>query len=124
VTLTITDQLVSNGHAVRSAPGRPHAWEVSWLPGQILDRNTAITMMILADTASDPRRDEGHRLWPASHNWAAEPGLTGSGAVAQASQPPDQVKGGDRGTALPGRCRIVSERDQWAVPAGSDWSVP
>jgi hypothetical protein len=124
VTLTITDQLISSGHAVRSAPGRPRAWEVSWLPGQLLDRNTAITAMMLADTASDAKRDEGHRLWPAIHNWAAELGLTGPDAVAQASQPPNQIKGRDRGTARSGRCRIVSERDQWAVPAGSAWSVP
>ena len=124
MTLTITDQLISSGHAVRSAPGRPRAAEVSWLPGQLLDRNTAITAMMLADTVSDARRDEGHRLWPAIHNWAAELGLTGPGAVALASQLPDQIKGSDQGTARPGRCRKMSERDQWAVPAGSAWSVP
>jgi len=124
VTLTITDQLISNAHTVRSAPGRPHAWEVSSLPGQLLDRNTAITAMMLADTASDARRDEEHRLWPAIHNWAAELGLTGPAAVAQVSQPPDQIKGSDRGIARLGSCRIVGERGQWAVPAGSDWSVP
>ena len=114
MTPTITDQLISNGHAVRSSPGRPRAWELSWLPSQLLDRNTAITAMMLAYTASDARREEGHRLWPAIHNWAA----------AQASQPLDQIKGRDRGTVRPGRCRIVSERDQWAAPAGSAWSVP
>jgi hypothetical protein len=122
VTLTITDQLISSGHAVRSAPGRPRAWEVSWRPSQLLDSTTAITAM-LADTASDARRDERHRLGPAIHNRAAELGLTGPDAVAQASQPPDQIKGSDRGTDRPGRCRIVSERDQWAVPAGSAWSA-
>ena len=124
MTLTITDQLISGGHAARSAPGRPHAWEVSWLSGQLLDCNTAITAMMLADTASDARRDEEHRLWPAIHNWAAELGLTGPDAVARASQPPVQIKGSDRGTARLGRCQIVSERAQWAAPAGSDWSVP
>jgi len=124
VTLTITDQLISSGHAVRSAPGRPHAGEVSSLPGQLLDRNTAITAMMLADTASDARRGDGHRLWPAIHTRAAELGLTGPEAVAQASQPADQIKGSGRGTARPGRCQIASKRDQWAAPADSDWSVP
>ncbi len=39
----------------RPAPGRQHQWEVSWLPGQTLDRNTAITAMTLADTTAEPR---------------------------------------------------------------------
>ena len=30
-------------------PGRAHLWEVSWLPGHRLDRNSAITAMVLAD---------------------------------------------------------------------------
>ena len=124
MTLTITDRFIGRGHAVRSAPDRPHAWEVSWLRGQLLDRNTAITAMMLGDTASDARRDEGHRLWLAIHNWAAELRLTGPDAAAQASEPPDQIKGSDRGTARPGRCQIMDERGQWTVPAGSDWSVP
>ena len=124
MTLTITDQLISNGHAVRSASGRPHGWELSWLPGQILDCNTAITAMILADTASNARRDEGYRLWPAIHICAAELGLAGADVGAQVSQPPNQIKGSDRAAARPGRCRIISERDQWVVPAGSGWSIP
>jgi hypothetical protein len=37
---------------------------VSWLPGQILDRNTAITAMTLAGTTADGHIREGHRLWP------------------------------------------------------------
>ena len=41
-------------HTARPAPGRQHAWQVSWLPGRLLDRNTAITAMILADTAAEP----------------------------------------------------------------------
>ena len=45
---------------------------MSWLPGQILDRNTAITAMILADTAAEQDLHEGHRLWPHIQGWAAE----------------------------------------------------
>ena len=124
MTLSITDQLISSGHAVRSAPGRPHALEVSWLSGRLLERSTAITAMMLVDTAGDARRDEGHQLWPAIHNWAAELDLTGPDAAAQASQPADHINGSDRGAARPGRCRIMSERGQWALPAGSGWSLP
>ena len=90
MTLTIYDTAMTSdqtGHTARQAPGRQHEWEVSWLPGQIMDRNTAITAMILADTADEADLHEGHRLWPHIEGWAAELGLTGSDAVARASQP-------------------------------------
>ena len=90
MTLTIYDTAMTSdqtGHTARQAPGRQHEWEVSWLPGQIMDRNTAITAMILADTAGEADLHEGHRLWPHIEGWAAELGLTGSDAVARASQP-------------------------------------
>ena len=55
MTLTIHDTTMTSdqtAHTARHAPSR-NGWEVSWLPGQILDRNTAITAMILADTAGE-----------------------------------------------------------------------
>ena len=90
MTLTITDTTMTSdrtAHTARHAPSR-NGWEVSWLPGRILDRNTAITAMVLADTAAGEHVREGHRIWPHIQGWAAELGLTGSDAVAQASQPP------------------------------------
>src|SRR5271165_280880 len=45
MTLTINDTIMTSdqtGHTARQAPGRPHQWEVTWLPGKSLDRNTAI----------------------------------------------------------------------------------
>ena len=72
MTLTINDTTMTSdqtAHTARQAPGRQHGWEVSWLPGQILDRNTAITAMILADTAAEQRPARGP---PAL---AAHPGL-------------------------------------------------
>ena len=54
---------------------------MSWLPGQLLDRNTAITSTILADTVAKADLHEGHRLWPHIHGWAAELGLTVSDAI-------------------------------------------
>ena len=56
MTLTITDTTMTSdqtAHTARHAPDR-NGWEVSWLPGQTLDRNTAITAMILADTTAEP----------------------------------------------------------------------
>jgi hypothetical protein len=85
MTVTINDQ---NPHTARLAPGGGHAWEVSWLPGEVLNRNSAITAMVLADTTGTPDLHEGHRLWPHIEGWAAELGMTGSDAITLASQPP------------------------------------
>jgi len=90
VTLTIDDTSMSSDQSGHTAAHRPDrgGWEVSWLPGQILDRNTAITAMILADTAAERDLAEGHRLWPHVQSWAGELGLTGPDAIARAAQPP------------------------------------
>jgi len=91
MTLTINDTTMTsdqNPHTARHAPGRKHEWEVSWLPGQVLDRNSAITAMVLADTAAQGDLREGHRLWPHIQGWAEELGLTGTDVIARVSQPP------------------------------------
>jgi hypothetical protein len=57
MTLTINDTTMTSdrtAHTARQASGLQHEWEVSWLPGQTLDRNTAITAMVLADTTAEP----------------------------------------------------------------------
>ena len=57
MTLTINDTTMTSdqtAHTARHAPDR-NGWEVSWLPGQTLDRNTAITAMTLADTTDRTR---------------------------------------------------------------------
>ena len=90
MTLTITGTTMTSdhtAHTARQAPGR-NAWKVSWLPGQALDRNTAITAMTLAEVAAEDDLHEGHRLWPHIQGWAAELGLTGPDAIARATQPP------------------------------------
>jgi hypothetical protein len=93
VTLKIDDTAMTSdqtAHTARQSP-RGHRWEVSWLPGQTLDRNTAITAMILADTATGQDLHQGHRLWPHIQGWAEELGLTAPDAIAQVSQPPNDV---------------------------------
>ncbi len=90
MTLTINDTAMTSdqtAHTARHAPSR-NGWEVSWLPGRILDRNSAITAMVLADISTDERVREDHRLWPHIQGWAAELGLTGTDAVAAISQSP------------------------------------
>ncbi len=89
MTLTINDTIMTSdqtAHTARQAPSG-HGWEVSWLPGQTLDRNSAITAMVLADHAGERDLNEQHRLWPFIQNWAAELGLTGSDAVDRVSRP-------------------------------------
>ena len=90
MTLTIHDTTMTSDqtpHTARHAPTQ-NGWEVSWLPGRTLDRNTAITAMILADTTADERVREGHQLWPNIQGWASELGLSGEEAVAAASRAP------------------------------------
>jgi hypothetical protein len=94
MTLVINDTTMTSDetlHTARQAPGLQQQWEVSWLPGQTLDRNTAITAMVLADIAAKQDLHEGHRLWPHIQGWAEELGLTASGAIAQVSQPPSDL---------------------------------
>lgn len=93
MTLTISDTTMTSDHSdhtARHVPDR-NGWEVSWLPGQILDRNTAITAMTLADTSAEHDLHERHQLWPPIRSWAGELGLTAPEAIARASQPPSTV---------------------------------
>jgi hypothetical protein len=89
MTVTINDATMTSdqtAHTARQAPGRQYLWEVSWLPGKVLDRNSAITAMTLADLVGEGELNERHRLWPFIEGWAAELGLTGSDAVDRVSQ--------------------------------------
>ena len=61
MTLTIQDETISSDttrHTARLAPGHEPAWQVSWLPGRLIDRNSAITAIVLAEvvTADDVHR--------------------------------------------------------------------
>ena len=90
MTLTINDTMMTSdqtAHTARQAPSREHLWEVSWLPCRVLDRNSAITAMVLADQAGVHDLNERHRLWPHIEGWAAELGLTGRDAVNKVPQP-------------------------------------
>ena len=93
MSLTVTDDLIISDRTAHTAcpvPGHPDAWQVTWLPGQMISRNGAVTAMVLAEAASwEPR--PGHRIWPHVCNWAAELGLSRPAALALASAPQSET---------------------------------
>jgi hypothetical protein len=104
MTLTINDTTMTSDqtpHTARLTHGSRHLWEVSWLPGRALDRNSAITAMTLADHASEHGLNERHQLWPFIQGWAAELGLTGSDAINRASRPASPGQQHDRESDRP-----------------------
>src|SRR5690242_8242908 len=114
MSLTIGDDTMTSDqspHTARQAPGHRHGWEVSWLPGQILDRDTAITAMILADIAATGDIHPYHRLWPAVQSWSAEVGLTGPDAIARAAQPPHATREPQPADPQAGRLEPYPDRE-------------
>jgi hypothetical protein len=102
--------------------GGPTAWSVSWLPGRLLLRNQAITAMTIAevigghDLTGDPLH-AGHRLWPHLDSWAAELGISGPQALAEASMSPEDHAAMPRVRTLafdkqPGRTGYLLELDR------------
>ena len=90
MALTILDDSMSSDrttHRARLMPGRAHLWEVSWLPGHRLDRNGAITAMVLADLTGPGDLHPGDRQWIFAEGWADELGLRADEAVERISQP-------------------------------------
>jgi hypothetical protein len=98
MALTITHDGINGdhtSHTARRVRGEREAWEVSWLPGRLLDRDSAITAMVLADTLSSRILDPGDRLWPHIEGWATEIGLTTPDVLVGVSQPPHRSTGKD-----------------------------
>jgi hypothetical protein len=90
MAITIFDDSMSSDyttHRARLMPSRAHLWEVSWLPGRRLDRNGAITAMVLADLvgSGDLQADDRQRIF--AEGWAEELALRASEAVERISQP-------------------------------------
>ena len=103
--LTITGDLITSDRAKCIAwlvPGRPHAWQVTWLPGRILDRSSAATAITLpVATASGPRAE--YRIWPRTGNRAAELGQAALKAITLAAPPPEMSSGRKPAVSPPGR---------------------
>ena len=68
MTLTINDTTMTSdqsAHTARKAPDQ-NGWEVSWLPGRTLDRNTAITAMPSPTPPPNPASAKATGSGPAS----------------------------------------------------------
>jgi hypothetical protein len=97
MTLTILDDIISSdrtAHSARVLPGETRGWEVSWLAGRRLDRNAAITAMVLADVTGSGEMHPGHRLWIHVDGWAAELGLTTPDVLARTTRAPARTDPG------------------------------
>jgi hypothetical protein len=85
---TITDQLMRSTDTAHTAKHTDAGWEVTWLPGRVLDRNQAVTAMTIASYVGRGVGLHDDPVWPHIEGWAAELGLTGPRAVVLASEPP------------------------------------
>jgi hypothetical protein len=67
-------------------------WEVTWLPGRVLNRNEAITAVTFAETvASVPAESDlrpGLPVWAVLNAWACELGMTARAALAHLETSP------------------------------------
>lgn len=94
MALQITDTEITSNETTHTAKrfpfqNPPPAWSVTWLPGRILTLDQAVTAMTIAEAVTGPvdlaDRDQEWHLFV--DRWAAELGLTGPIAIADASKP-------------------------------------
>lgn len=93
-------------HTARAADGG--GWTVSWLPGRTLTQNQAVTAMTIAEAVkahADDLADNGSRWWLHIDGWAAELGVTGPFAVAEASLSPEDREALE--AERPGRSALI-----------------
>ena len=74
-------------------------WRVSWLAGPPVDRNRAITAMVLASTVN-PGLTPADRRWRHVETWAGELGLTAAEAVQRIQHADDRAAQDAEGDAL------------------------
>jgi hypothetical protein len=108
--------LETSGHPCQVYPGLARsAAAASPIDQLVLDPNSVLTAMRLADLAGEGDLHEGHRLWPHIEGWAAELGPTGPDAIARASQPPRDI---NRPTNTP------ADSPTWRQPTNQPDTAP
>ncbi len=92
MALMITDREMTSDQTRHTARiSDDGGWGVTWLPGRALTHSQAITAMTIAEVLR-VQDDALHRDNPMRlhiENWAAELGISGSHAVAEASLSPE-----------------------------------
>lgn len=102
MALNILDGSITSdqtGHTARRVANDEHAWAVPWLAGRSVNRNSAITAMLLAGLTGPGGMRTGHKLWGHVEGRAAELGLTAQDVLAQAAGAPGRTSADER--ALP-----------------------
>jgi hypothetical protein len=90
MSLNIQDDVITanhTSHTARRLPGDQPLWEVSWLPGQPMNRTHAVAAMVLADLSN--AEEQTSHLDPAIISRAAEflPGYDISNTPSPAAEP-------------------------------------
>lgn len=85
--LHIADDRMSSDATPHTARKAGSTWEVSWLPGRVLDRNQAVSAMMIAVTVSGTIQP-GDTRWLHAADWAAELGLEVGEAILMVLKPP------------------------------------
>jgi hypothetical protein len=78
MNLWITDDVMTSDVTAHTARPVAGGWELSWLPGLVLERNQAVSGMVLAETAAE---GTDQQRGPLLRVLAAELGLTGEEAL-------------------------------------------
>lgn len=102
VALRIGDYKMSSDrtrHTARLGPGSQYAWEVSWLPGRPLNRDEAVTAMVIADTTASGRGGIPGMPPPCSRVTAPAPGHP----VRHGDGHPVRLADAGNGELVPGR---------------------
>jgi hypothetical protein len=94
----------ATGHTAKRQPSGK--WRASWLPEYDLDRNEAVTAMVLAEHVGHRSCTELDKTWPHITGWAAELGMGPEAALLGIRQPPPA-----RQAEEPGICGQPGERD-------------
>jgi hypothetical protein len=84
VNLWITEGDMVSEDTAHTAHRIEGGWALSWLPGRVLDRNQAVTGMVLAEMTAGEALKVGDRRLPLLSCLAAELGLTGLDAAERA----------------------------------------
>jgi len=69
------DEVMSSDLTTALCMRTPNGWWVSWRTGRLVDRNGAVSAIMIAESVA-AGVGPGHRMWTQVCHWLAELGLT------------------------------------------------